>query len=117
MHSRTRRYPPGDIRDRGGLGAFTSKPIEGHQMDRPIAVIPARYSAARFPGKPLAMLCGKPMVQHVWERCQESEAFARVVVATDDVRIAKVVAGFSGEAVLTSPHCASGTDRVAEVAR
>lgn len=83
---------------------------------RPVAVIPARYNSSRFPGKPLAVLCGKPMIEQVWNRCAESGAFSRVIVATDDERIARVVARF-GEAMLTSPSCASGTDRVAEVAR
>jgi 3-deoxy-manno-octulosonate cytidylyltransferase (CMP-KDO synthetase) len=83
---------------------------------RPVAVIPARYNSSRFPGKPLALLSGKPMIEHVWNRCTESGAFSRVIVATDDERIARVVARF-GEAMLTSASCASGTDRVAEVAR
>jgi len=82
-----------------------------------IAVIPARYAAQRFPGKPLARIAGKPMVQHVFERCDEARCFSRVLVATDDARIVEAVAAFGGEAVLTSPACASGTDRVAEVAR
>lgn len=83
---------------------------------RPVAVIPARYHSSRFPGKPLAVLCGKPMIEHVWNRCAESGAFSRIIVATDDERIARVVARF-GEAMLTSAACATGTDRVAEVAR
>jgi 3-deoxy-manno-octulosonate cytidylyltransferase (CMP-KDO synthetase) len=86
-------------------------------MSAPIAVIPSRYAAQRFPGKPLASICGKPMIQHVYERCLEAKCFSRVLVGTDDPRIAEVVRGFSGEAVLTSPACASGTDRVAAVAR
>lgn len=86
-------------------------------MARLIAVIPARYGASRFPGKPLALLLGKPMVEHVWLRCQESKSFDQVVIATDDVRIAEAVKQFGGQAELTSPACASGTDRVAEVAR
>jgi 3-deoxy-manno-octulosonate cytidylyltransferase (CMP-KDO synthetase) len=81
-----------------------------------VAVIPARYASSRFPGKPLAMLEGKPMIQHVWERCVASAAFSEVLVATDDGRIAEAVKGFGGNAVMTSPQCASGTDRVAEVA-
>jgi 3-deoxy-manno-octulosonate cytidylyltransferase (CMP-KDO synthetase) len=84
---------------------------------RPTAVIPARYQSTRFPGKPLALLGGKPMIQHVRERCLQSGAFERVLVATDDERIADAVRGFGGEVVLTSPDCPSGTDRVAEVAR
>ncbi|GMU59181.1 MAG: 3-deoxy-manno-octulosonate cytidylyltransferase [Myxococcaceae bacterium] len=83
----------------------------------PIAVIPARYGAQRFPGKPLALIAGKPMVQHVYERCGEARCFRRVLVATDDGRVVDAVKAFGGEAVLTSPACASGTDRVAEVAR
>lgn len=86
-------------------------------MSAPTAVIPARYASTRFPGKPLALLLGKPMVQHVVERCRESGAFARIVVATDDGRIAEAVRAFGGEAELTSPDCASGSDRVAEVMR
>lgn len=84
---------------------------------RIVAVIPARYGSTRFPGKPLALIAGKPMVEHVWRRCQESRAFLDVLVATDDDRIREVVERFGGRAVMTSPHCATGTDRVAEVAR
>lgn len=84
---------------------------------RPVAVIPSRYASVRFPGKPLALLLGQPMVQHVYQRCAESDAFSRIVVATDDERIAAAVRAFGGEVALTSPSCASGTDRVAEVAR
>ncbi|MFN0062302.1 MAG: 3-deoxy-manno-octulosonate cytidylyltransferase [Myxococcaceae bacterium] len=86
-------------------------------MALPIAVIPSRYGAVRFPGKPLALLAGRPLVQHVWQRCQESQAFGRVIVATDDTRIAETVKSFGGEVVLTSSQCANGTERVAEVAR
>ncbi|HLL54544.1 MAG TPA: 3-deoxy-manno-octulosonate cytidylyltransferase [Myxococcaceae bacterium] len=87
------------------------------QHPKPVAVIPARYASSRLPGKPLARIGGKPMIQHVWDRCQESGAFSRVLVATDDDRILQAVRGFGGEARLTSPDCQSGTDRVAEVAR
>jgi len=82
----------------------------------PVAIIPARYGSTRFPGKSLAMIAGKTMIEQVWRRCQESGAFSRVIVATDDARIAKVASGF-GEVVMTSSGCRSGTDRVAEVAR
>lgn len=85
-------------------------------MSAPVAVIPSRYAAQRFPGKPLALISGKPMVQHVVERCLEAKCFSRVVVATDDPRISATVSAFGGEAIMTSPACASGTDRVAEVA-
>lgn len=85
-------------------------------MAAPIAVIPSRYAAQRFPGKPLALISGKPMIHHVVERCREAQCFSRVIVATDDERIRAAVAAFGGDAVMTSPTCASGTDRVAEVA-
>jgi 3-deoxy-manno-octulosonate cytidylyltransferase (CMP-KDO synthetase) len=81
-----------------------------------IAVIPARWGSSRFPGKPLALLNGRPMVEHVYRRCDEARCFEKVVVATDDARIVEAVRGFGGEVQLTSPACASGTDRAAEVA-
>jgi len=79
-------------------------------------VIPARHGASRLPGKPLLPIHGRPLIQWVWERAQQSGADS-VIIATDDVRIGEVVAGFGAEWVLTSPQHASGTDRVAEVAR
>jgi len=82
----------------------------------PIAVIPSRWGAQRFPGKPLALLRGKPMVRHVVDRCTEARCFELIIVATDDERIAEAVRGFGGQVLLTSPQCPSGTDRVAEVA-
>jgi 3-deoxy-manno-octulosonate cytidylyltransferase (CMP-KDO synthetase) len=82
-----------------------------------LAVIPARYGASRFPGKPLAPLWGKPMLQHVWERARAARGIDGLVVATDDERIAAAARGFGAEVEMTSPACASGTDRVAEVAR
>jgi len=81
-----------------------------------VGVIPARYASSRFPGKPLAALCGRPLVRHVYERARQSKTLARVVVATDDVRIRDAVAAFGGEVQLTAAHHPSGTDRVAEVA-
>ncbi len=85
-------------------------------MSRIIAVIPARYAASRFPGKPLALIAGKPMIQHVWDRCLAARIFDEVVIATDDARIADAAKAFHGTVELTSPAHASGTDRVAEVA-
>lgn len=79
-----------------------------------IGVIPARYGSQRFPGKPLADLAGKPLVQHVWERAQEAGRLSRVIVATDDERILQAVRSFGGEAVMTRGNHPSGTDRVAE---
>ncbi len=86
-------------------------------MPRTVAVIPARHASTRFPGKPLALISGRPMVEHVWRRCQEARVFDEVLVATEDARIQEAVARFGGTAILTSPECATGTDRVAEVAR
>jgi 3-deoxy-manno-octulosonate cytidylyltransferase (CMP-KDO synthetase) len=81
-----------------------------------IAVIPARYSATRLPGKPLVSLAGKPMIQRVWERARQAERISRVIIATDDERILKAAAGFGAEAVMTRSEHRSGTERVAEVA-
>ena len=74
-----------------------------------IAIIPARYASTRFPGKPLAMLAGKPVIQRVWE--QVSGVVDAAVVATDDERIAQAVESFGGRAIMTSPDHKSGTDR------
>lgn len=82
-----------------------------------LAVIPSRFGAQRFPGKPLAMLWGKPMLRHVWERARNARGLDRLVIATDDDRIAVAARGWGAEVEMTSPACASGTDRVAEVAR
>src|SRR5207247_3214360 len=82
-----------------------------------LAVIPARYGASRFPGKPLARLWGKPLIQHVWERALEIQGVDDLAVATDDPRIAAAVLAFGGAVEMTAPECASGTDRVAEGAR
>ena len=81
-----------------------------------LAVIPARYASTRFPGKPLAPIAGKPMVQHVYERVRQARLVSRVIVATDDARIVEAVEKFGGEALLTGDH-ATGTDRIAEAAR
>ncbi len=82
-----------------------------------LGVIPARWAATRFPGKPLAPLWGRPMLQHVWERARAVRGVDALVVATDDERIAAAARGFGATVEMTSPACASGTDRVAEVAR
>jgi 3-deoxy-manno-octulosonate cytidylyltransferase (CMP-KDO synthetase) len=79
-----------------------------------IGIIPARYSSTRLPGKPLAMIGDKPMIQHVYERA--AQALTDVWVATDDERIVEAVKGFGGSAVMTLPDHKSGTDRCAEVA-
>jgi len=82
-----------------------------------VAIIPARYGSTRLPGKPLAEIGGKPMIQHVYESASKAKVLDRVLVATDDRRIVEVVKGFGGEVVVTSKDHASGTDRLAEVAR
>src|SRR5438477_251682 len=82
-----------------------------------LAVIPSRFGAQRFPGKPLALIAGKPMIQWVWEAAKGARHLTRVIVATDNDRIFSAVQRFGGEAVMTSRLCPSGTDRVAEVAR
>ncbi|HVD78762.1 MAG TPA: 3-deoxy-manno-octulosonate cytidylyltransferase [Vicinamibacteria bacterium] len=81
-----------------------------------VAIIPARFGSTRLPGKPLSQINGKPMVQHVWERARLAQAVDRVLVATDDERIAEVVRAFGGEVVMTSQAHATGTDRLAEAA-
>lgn len=82
-----------------------------------LVVIPARYGSVRFPGKPLAKLCGKPMIQHVYEGAAKAQGVDEVIVATDDERIRRSVTAFGGKAVMTNPAASSGTERVAEVAR
>jgi len=81
-----------------------------------IGVIPSRYASHRLPAKPLVDLCGKPMVQRVYEQTKKSQLLDRVVVATDDVRIEEAVRQFGGDVMLTSQDIASGSDRVAAVA-
>jgi 3-deoxy-manno-octulosonate cytidylyltransferase (CMP-KDO synthetase) len=82
-----------------------------------IAIIPARFHSTRLPGKALASIAGRPMVAHVAERTRRARGLARVLVATDDARIARAVEAIGIEAVLTRPDHPSGTDRLAEVAR
>lgn len=91
-----------------------------HQTEKNVtkvlAVIPARHASARFPGKPLAIIAGRPMIQHVVERVKQARQVSRIVVATEDERIKKAVEAFGGEAMLTRSEHRTGTDRVAEVA-
>ncbi len=77
-------------------------------------VIPARYQSSRFPGKPLVDILGKPMVQHVWERCVDAVGAELVYVATDSKEIQLAVEAFGGQVVMTSSECLTGTDRLAE---
>jgi len=81
-----------------------------------VAIIPARYGSTRFPGKPLARIGARPMIQHVYESTSAADFVDRTVVATDDPRILEAVRAFGGDAVMTSEDHLSGTDRLAEVA-
>ena len=79
-----------------------------------IAVIPARYGSTRFPAKPLALIAGKPMIQWTYESTSLCPDFQEILVATDDERIRQAVEAFGGQAVMTSPECRSGSDRIWE---
>ena len=82
-----------------------------------VAVIPARYASTRFPGKPLAEIAGRPMIEHVYRRAADAPGIDAVVVATDDERVASAVERFGGIARMTGSHHRTGMDRIAEVAR
>jgi len=81
-----------------------------------VGIIPARYAATRLPGKVLADIAGRPMVQHVYERACRATCLSEVIIATDDDRVYRAVRDFGGRAEMTSPYHHSGTDRLAEVA-
>ncbi|MHB9023400.1 MAG: 3-deoxy-manno-octulosonate cytidylyltransferase [Armatimonadota bacterium] len=81
-----------------------------------VGIIPARYGSTRFPGKSLAEIHGKPMIQHVYERACRALKLNEILVATDDQRIFDAVGQFGGEAIMTKPDHLTGTDRLAEVA-
>jgi 3-deoxy-manno-octulosonate cytidylyltransferase (CMP-KDO synthetase) len=86
-------------------------------MNKAVGVIPARWGSTRFPGKPVHLIAGKPLLQHVWERCQRAQKLDAIIVATDDMRIAEAAFNWGAGVALTSPKHRTGTDRVAEVAR
>src|SRR5213080_5487894 len=86
-------------------------------MNKALGIIPARWSSTRFPGKPLHPIAGKPLLRHVWERCQHAKKLDALIVATDDMPIAEAAFDWGAEVALTSPRHRSGTDRVAEVAK
>jgi 3-deoxy-manno-octulosonate cytidylyltransferase (CMP-KDO synthetase) len=81
-----------------------------------LGIIPARWASTRFPGKPLHLIAGKPLIQHVWERCQQCTKLDDLVIATDDPRILDAATGFGAKAVMTSENHPTGTDRIAEAA-
>ncbi len=83
-------------------------------MSPKIVIIPARYESSRFPGKPLALICDKPMIEHVYSRAKRLNEIDEVYVATDDERIMKCVESFGGKAIMTKKEHPSGTDRIAE---
>jgi 3-deoxy-manno-octulosonate cytidylyltransferase (CMP-KDO synthetase) len=82
-----------------------------------VAILPARWGSTRFPGKPLHVIAGKPLIQHVWERTKRAKSISEVIIATDDMRIAEAAFEFGAEVSITSPKHQSGTDRIAEVAK
>ncbi|NOS86356.1 MAG: 3-deoxy-manno-octulosonate cytidylyltransferase [Ignavibacteria bacterium] len=94
-----------------------SKKAKGKKELIIIGVIPARYGSTRLPAKALAMIHGKPMIQHVYERCLKSKLLSEVLVATDDKRIFDAVINFGGNAAMTSKSHKSGTDRIGEAVK
>jgi 3-deoxy-manno-octulosonate cytidylyltransferase (CMP-KDO synthetase) len=86
-------------------------------MTKAVGIIPARWASTRFPGKPLHLIAGKPLLRHVWERCRRAKKLDSVIIATDDMRIANAAFDWGAEVALTSSHHQSGTDRIAEVVR
>jgi 3-deoxy-manno-octulosonate cytidylyltransferase (CMP-KDO synthetase) len=96
-----------------GSAVDTTPPLDPLNV---VAVIPARFASTRFPGKPLARIDGRPMIEHVYRRADASPMVSRVIVATDDLRIATAVIEFGGTVRLTRPDHQSGTERLAEVA-
>jgi len=86
-------------------------------VSKAVVIIPARWSSSRFPGKPLHEIAGKPLLEHVWERCRRAQEIDTTIIATDDMRIAEAAFAWGAEVALTSPKHQSGTDRIAEVAR
>src|SRR6266516_2369656 len=86
-------------------------------MKKAVGIIPARWNSTRFPGKPLHLIAGKPLLHRVWERCRRAKKLDAIIIATDDMRIAKAAFDWGAEVAMTSPSHQSGTDRIAEVAR
>lgn len=85
-------------------------------MSKALGIIPARWASTRFPGKPLHLIAGKPLLRHVWEQCQRAKRLDHLIIATDDFRIAEAAFDWGAEVALTSKSHSSGTDRIAEVA-
>jgi 3-deoxy-manno-octulosonate cytidylyltransferase (CMP-KDO synthetase) len=111
-----------DLRLTGSALGLAVHPTEAEPETRRTAgpivgAIPARYGSTRLPGKVLMPIAGRPMIEHVWRRASEADGLERVVVLTDDPRIAEAAAGFGAECEMTPADCASGTDRIAWAAR
>jgi 3-deoxy-manno-octulosonate cytidylyltransferase (CMP-KDO synthetase) len=85
-------------------------------MSKAVGIIPARWDSKRFPGKALHLIARKPLLRHVWERCQRARKLDQLIIATDDFRIAEAAFDWGAEVAMTSANHASGTDRIAEVA-
>ncbi len=85
-------------------------------MTKAVGIIPARWGSTRFPGKALHQIAGKPLLRHVWERCRRAKKLERLIIATDDFRIAEAAFDWGAEVAMTSVSHSSGTDRIAEVA-
>ena len=100
----------------GNLGEVGALEIVLTESTRTLVAIPARWGSTRFPGKPLHLIAGKPLVQHVWERCQDCREVDDIIIATDDERIVEAGEAFGARVVMTSPEHPSGTDRIAEAA-
>ena len=87
------------------------------RRSKAVGIIPARWSSTRFPGKPLHLIANKPLLRHVWEQCCRAQSLDSVIIATDDMRIARAAFDWGAEVAMTSKSHQSGTDRIAEVAR
>jgi len=98
-------------------GSFANPFLGTSQPSHIVAVIPARYESTRFPGKPLADIAGRPMIEHVYRRTADARGVDAVVVATDDERIARAIERFGGVVRMTGSNHRTGTDRIAEVVR
>ncbi|MEP6698216.1 MAG: 3-deoxy-manno-octulosonate cytidylyltransferase [Verrucomicrobiota bacterium] len=85
-------------------------------MSKALGIIPARWGSTRFPGKPLHLIAGKPLLQHVWEQSRRAKKLDQLIIATDDFRIAEAAFAWGAEVAMTSPRHSTGTDRIAEVA-
>jgi 3-deoxy-manno-octulosonate cytidylyltransferase (CMP-KDO synthetase) len=86
-------------------------------VKKALLIIPARWRSSRFPGKPLHVIGGKPLLQHVWQRCRRAREIERIIIATDDKRIAGAASRWGAEVAMTSRKHQSGTDRIAEIAQ